>query len=95
MTAAPAALIDPGASGAKAATVQAAQDFDLCGLRLVVLQVEGTVQLVFLRDGWEGGPRKALANVFADSDTPAQLRAIAAHLDGLPLEVAAPQSGVL
>lgn len=89
------ALIDPGLSGAKAATVQAAQDFDLCGLRLVVLQVEGTVQLVFLRDGWEGGPRKALANVFADSETPEQLRALADHLDRLPLDAAAPRSGLL
>ena len=89
------ALIDPGASGAKFATVQAAQDFDLCGLRLVVAQVEGTVQLVFLRDGWEGGPRKALANAFADSATPVQLRALADHLDTLPLDDAAALSGVM
>ncbi|MDR7125517.1 hypothetical protein [Pseudotabrizicola sp. 4114] len=89
------ALIDPGASGAKAATVQGAQDFDLCGLRLLVAQVEGTVQLVFLRDGWEGGPRKALANVFVDSATPVQLRALANHLDTLPLDAVSPLSGEL
>ena len=79
-------LVEVGASGAKQAMVQAAQDFDLCGLRLVVAQVEGTVQLVFLRDGWDGGPRKALANVFANAATPEQLRALARHLETLPLE---------
>lgn len=79
-------LVDLGASGAKRAVVRSAQDFDLCGLRVVCAEVEGTVQLVVLRDGWDGGPRKALANVFADADTPAQLRAIAGHLDGLALD---------
>lgn len=88
-------LVDLGASGAKRAVVGLARDFDLCGLRLVVAEVEGTIQIVFLRDGWQGGPRKALANVFADRDTPMQLRALADHLDRLPLDAACSGSGAM
>ena len=46
MTARP--LIDPGTSGAKRAAVRSAQDFDLCDLRLVVVEVEETVQIAVL-----------------------------------------------
>lgn len=80
------ALCEIGASGAKRAVVTGARDFDFCGLRLVVVQVEGTVQIAFLADGWDGGPRKVLSNVFADTATPGQLRALADHLDSLPLD---------
>lgn len=65
------------------------RDFDLCDLRIVVIGFEGTVQLCFLADGWDGGPRKVLSNCFVDSATPAQLRALADHLETLPLEPAA------
>ena len=67
-------------------------DFDLCGMRLVVFRFEGTVQIAFLRDGWADGPRKVVANCFADAGTPAQLRAIADHLESLPLAAVAPAS---
>lgn len=79
---------DPGASGARRAHVGAARDFDLNDLRVVVAEVEGTVQLLFLADGWNGGPRKVLSNLFCDARTPGQLRAIADHLDRLPLDAA-------
>lgn len=62
-----------------------AVDFALCEMRVTVLQFEGTVQLVFLTDAWEGGPRKVMTNRFCDLDTPGQLRALADHLDSLPL----------
>jgi hypothetical protein len=60
-------------------------DFDLCDLRIAVIQFEGTVQICFLADGWQGGPRKVLSNCFVDAATPDQLRYIAAYLDGLAL----------
>lgn len=82
-------LVDIGASGAKRAVVSVARDFDLCDLRAVVAVVEGTVQIVFLADGWEGGPRKAMANVFADSATPGQLRALADFIASLPPDLLA------
>ena len=69
------------ASPPLAARVRACTNFDLTGLRLVVLEVEATVQLVFLADGWDGGPLKALANQFASPRTAGELRAIAEHLD--------------
>lgn len=74
-------LIDLGTSGAKRAAVTSAKDFDLCDLRIVAVVVEGTVQLAFLADGWEGGPRQVLSNVFCDDQTAGQLRAIADYLD--------------
>lgn len=91
MTAPARGFTDPGASGAQRAQVTSARDFDLSDLRVVVAEVEGSVQLLFLADGWNGGPRKVLSNMFCDAATPAQLRAIAAHLDGLPLDAPAPK----
>lgn len=59
--------------------------FPLCDMRVAVLQYEGTVQLGFLADGWEGGPRKLLSNAFIDTSTPDQLVALARYLRRLPL----------
>lgn len=87
------ALIEVGASGARQAAVQASRDFDLCDLRLVVVQVEGTVQIAFLADGWQGGPRRVLSNCFCDAATPGQLRALAAHLESLPLDAVGAAAG--
>lgn len=81
----PPPVLVPGRSGAQPAIRHSARDFDLCDLRIIVSEIEGTVQLGFVADGWEGGPRKLLSNCFCDAATPAQLRAIADHLDGLPL----------
>jgi hypothetical protein len=72
-------------SGAQPAKVSHARDFDLCDMRLVVAVVEGTVQIAFLADGWQNGPRKLLSNCFCDARTPDQLEAIAAHLRSLNL----------
>lgn len=62
-----------------------ARDFDLNGLRVSVIEVLGTVQLLYLSEGWEGGARKVFTNQFADTATPAQLRAVADYLESLPL----------
>lgn len=80
-------LVDIGASGAKRAPMQAARDFALGDLRLVVFEVESTCQIAFMADGWPGGPRKVLSNLFCDGATAAQLRAVADDLDGCGLPV--------
>jgi hypothetical protein len=87
MTSAVQPFVEIGASGAQRAAVRWARDFDLCDLRVVVAEVEGTVQILFLSDGWPdaSGSRKVLSNMFCDAGTADQLRAIAAHLDGLSL----------
>ena len=59
-------------------------DFDLMGDRVSVVTFEGTVQLLFLTDGWADGPREVVANRFASRATAAELRAIADHLEALP-----------
>lgn len=88
MTAGGGGFVDPGASGARRADVVSARDFNLSDMRVVVARIEGTVQMMFLADGWQGGPRKVLSNMFCDAATPGQLRALADHLDSLPLEPA-------
>jgi hypothetical protein len=70
------------------ARITQAKDFDLCGMRVIVAEIEGTVQLMFATDGWPEGRRKVMANVFAHDTTPAELRALADHLDTLSLEAA-------
>ncbi|NBE05951.1 hypothetical protein [Paragemmobacter ruber] len=60
------------------------RDFDLMGDRVSVVTYAGTVQVLFLTDGWPGGAREVVANRFASRATAAELRAIADHLDGLP-----------
>jgi hypothetical protein len=70
------------------ARITQAKDFDLCGMRVIVAEIEGTVQLMFCTDGWPEGRRKVMANVFAHDTTPAELRALADHLETLPLEAA-------
>lgn len=71
------------AAAATPAHVLQQSHFALADLDVVVLQVEGTVQLVYLAHGWAGGPLKALSNQFAGPGTAAELRAIADHLDGI------------
>ena len=73
-------------SGAAPARVQAMDDFNIGGLLLTVLQVEGTVQLVVRTEGSNLWPMKALANVFVEAATADALRACAAFLDGLALQ---------
>lgn len=70
------------------ANVARAEGFALCGMVVIVGQIEGTVQLMFATEGWAGrdGRRAVITNVFADAATPAELRALADHLDGLVLE---------
>lgn len=63
-----------------------ARDFGLCGMNVTVAEIEGTVQLLFGVDGWPEGRRKVMANVFAHTTTPGELRALADHLDTLALE---------
>lgn len=75
------------------AKVCSARDFDLCGIHVIVAEVEGTVQLLFQTDGWPDGHggvtrRKVMANVFAHDGTPAELRALAGHLETLALQSA-------
>lgn len=80
-------LIDPGP--AQRAQVTRAAEFPLAGMLVIVAEVEGTVQLVFASEGWPDaadGRRKVMSNVFADRATPAELRALADHLDGLALD---------
>lgn len=55
--------------------------FPLADLDAAVMQVEGTVQMVYLAHGWPGGPLKAMSNQFAGPGTAAELRAIADYLD--------------
>lgn len=68
-------------SAARQAMVTARAHFPLGQFDVAVIEVEGTVQLVYLAHGWAGGPMKALANQFAGPETAAQLRALADHLD--------------
>lgn len=85
MTALP--LIDPGP--ATRAHVARAVEFPLAGMLVIAAEIEGTVQLVFASEGWPDTPSgrcKVMANVFANRATPAELRALADHLDGLALE---------
>lgn len=70
-------------AGAKPATVTGSAHFPLAAFDVAVVQVEGTVQLVYLARGWDGGPLKALSNQFAGPETAGQLRAIADHLAAL------------
>jgi hypothetical protein len=77
---------------ARRAPVARAREFPFCDMTAVVIESEGTVQLIFARDGWQGGDgrRAVLTNVFADAATPNQLRALAEWLDGLALEPGGP-----
>jgi hypothetical protein len=68
------------------ARITSAKDFDLCGMRVIVAEVEGTVQLMFGTEGWPEGRRKVMANVFAHDTTPGELRALADYLETLSLE---------
>jgi hypothetical protein len=68
-------------SAARQALVSTRAHFPLGQFDLAVIEVEGTVQLVYLAHGWADGPLKALANQFAGPETAAQLREIADHLD--------------
>lgn len=79
------------AASATLARVTRARDFALCGMNVTVAEIEGTVQLMFGVEGWPEGRRKVMANVFASSATPGELRAMADHLDGLPLEAPPPE----
>lgn len=64
--------------------MSAPRDFELMGDRISVVTFEGTVQVLHVTDGWEGGPRKVTANRFAGRETGAELRAIADYLEALP-----------
>ena len=75
-------------AGAQRAAVRSSRDFGLSDLRVIVAEVEGTVQMVFVADGWDGGPRRVLSNMFCYDTTPGQLRALADHLETLPLSSA-------
>ena len=72
-------------TGAQKARVTGSRNFDLADMRVVVAVVDGTVQLLWLADGWTCLPRKVISNTFCDRATPGQLRALADHLDGLAL----------
>lgn len=68
------------------ARVTRARDFALCGMNVIVAEIEGTVQLLFGTEGWPEGRRKVMANAFAHDTTPAELRALADYLETLGLE---------
>jgi hypothetical protein len=70
---------------ARPALVTSRAHFPLGGFDVAVIEVEGTVQLVYLAPGYDGGPivLKALSNQFAGPETSGQLRAIADHLDAI------------
>lgn len=74
------------AGGARPARVSHIEEFPLSDLTVAVLQVEGTVQMVYRALGWPGGPMKAMANQFCGPETAGQLRALADHLEKLPWE---------
>ncbi|PTX36567.1 hypothetical protein IQ03_05294 [Gemmobacter caeni] len=67
---------------AQRANVTRAVDFQIADLIVTVGEIEGTVQLIWRRDGIEPGKaeRTVLWNEFADPKTPAQLEAMAGHL---------------
>lgn len=67
---------------ARPALVTARAHFPLGAFDVAVIEVEGTVQLVYLAQGYAGGPMvlKALSNQFAGPETAGQLRTIADHL---------------
>ncbi len=65
-------------------SMSAPRDFELMGDRISVVTFAGTVQVLHVTDGWEGGPRKVTANRFAGRETAAELRAIADYLEALP-----------
>ena len=79
------------------AVKRCATDFPLCNDRLTVLEFEGTVQLILYQDGWPGGPKKVIGNLFCDPGTANELEQIAAHIrqlcpavsDAAPIEVSA------
>lgn len=71
----------PAAKPVPRARVRALTAFPLSSLTVRVLEVEGTVQLVYAISGdWPMEP-KAFANHFAGPETAGQLRAIADKLD--------------
>ena len=72
-------------AGARPALVTSRAHFPLGALDVAVIEAEGTVQLVYLAQGYEGGPMvlKALSNQFAGPETAGQLRAIADHLEAV------------
>jgi hypothetical protein len=67
-------------AGAQKARVTALTPFPLASMTVRVLEVEGTVQLVWVAEDWPGQP-KVMSNQFAGPETAAQLRAIAGKLD--------------
>ena len=69
------------------ARVTGLTDFACAAMTVRVLQVEGTVQLVYVAHDWPGQP-KVMSNQFADAQTADQLRAIAAKLDAVFAEAA-------
>jgi hypothetical protein len=68
-------------AAAQQARVKSLAHFPLASFRVTVLEVEGTVQLVYAAEEWPGV--KTLANQFAGPETAGQLRAIADHLDAV------------
>ena len=70
---------------ARPAAVAGVAHFPLGGFDIAVIDVEGTVQLVYLAHGYDGGPMvlKALSNQFAGPQTAGQLRAIADYLEAV------------
>jgi hypothetical protein len=68
-------------SAARQALVSARTHFPLGQFDVAVIEVEGTVQLVYLAHGWGNGPMKTLANQFVSPETSSELRALADHLD--------------
>lgn len=70
---------------AQKAKVAGCAHFPLADMRVTVLEVEGTVQLVCARE-WDQGRFNTMFNAFAAGATAGELRAIADHLDqiGVP-----------
>jgi hypothetical protein len=65
-------------AGAQRLKITGSRDFALSDLVLRVLEAEGLVQVQILREG-----SVLVANAFLNDAAPGQLRAMAAHLDGL------------
>jgi hypothetical protein len=58
-------------------------EFDLGPYRVEVFRSDGGVHLRIVAGPFPSGRLVTVANFMPDGDTPAQLRALAAHLDGV------------
>lgn len=71
---------------AKRAVVTRAVDFPVADMVVTVGEIEGTVQMIMTRGGWNGGCHEVLCNEFADHRTADQLQLLVDHLKSINWE---------